>query len=160
MYGRQPMDVSLSCRCFSLSLPSSLSKINKHILGWGLKMSEWMKRPAWSKVRVPPRDWSWFHLDVKVCHIWFPALPPRMCVILGKVLPPFNRWGNWDVKTPSQPPAPGIAKLVVLCQHKPSYYSKLDSNQWEGQRNAWTFILPILYAKNWMNICQHSLFLF
>ena len=30
MYGKQPS-------CVSLSLPSFLSEINKHILGWGLK---------------------------------------------------------------------------------------------------------------------------
>ena len=50
-YGRQVIDVSLTHRCFSLSsslllahslsLPSSHSKINKHILGWGLKKKFW-----------------------------------------------------------------------------------------------------------------------
>ena len=36
MYRKQPIYVSLSHQCFSLSL--SLSQINKHILGWGLKI--------------------------------------------------------------------------------------------------------------------------
>lgn len=30
---------------------------------------------------------------------------------------------------PIQPPAPGIAELKVLYQHKPGYHSELDSNQ-------------------------------
>ena len=33
-YERQPNDISLSCWCFSLFLPSSLSKNNKNVTGW------------------------------------------------------------------------------------------------------------------------------
>lgn len=117
--------------------------------------SAWIQRTGTSTGLICGLTWRWkqARMDSLLCHedVHGPGQASY---------PPLNRCGSWEVNTPSQPPAPDIAKLKVLYQHKPGYYSKLDSNQWESQGNVWTFILPILYAKHWMNICQHSLFLF
>lgn len=137
----------ISIRLLIVNLTSPQKTVEAMLILSAHKLPWWRPRPAWSKVRAP----------LQGCERepdWIPYSAPRTCDP-GQASSPHLADEGTERLIPQPAPTPGIAKPTVLHQHKTGYYSKLDSNQWEGQRDAWTSILPILCTKNWMNICQH-----